>query len=301
MERPFKIVALVGKAGDSRVAEPMLVLARHLNSRGVRVLTDPSVDLDFGAAQVERTDLDQLIRESSLVIAVGGDGTMLYAARLVAESGVPLLGVNRGRLGFLADVTPDEIPARLDEILDGHYQSESRLMLSAELIREGQEALKALALNDVVLLKWQTGRMLEFDTSINGIQVNSHAGDGMIIATATGSTAYALSAGGPIIQPDLDAVVLLPICPHTLTDRPVVISSGDRIEIKLLERYDTTGEVTCDGQVLGELRPADRLQVMRAEKEITLIHPVGYDYYRILRSKLHWGRSTYSRSSKTTE
>ncbi len=242
-----------------------------------------------------------MIRESSLVIAVGGDGTMLYAARLVAESGVPLLGVNRGRLGFLADVSPDEIPARLDEILDGHYQSESRLMLSAELIREGQEALKARALNDVVLLKWQTGRMLEFDTSINGIQVNSHAGDGMIIATATGSTAYALSAGGPIIQPDLDALVLLPICPHTLTDRPVVIGSGDRIEIKLLERYDTTGEVTCDGQVLGELRPADRLQVMRAEKEITLIHPVGYDYYRILRSKLHWGRSTYSRSSTTTK
>ena len=299
MTKSFKTVALIGKADDARVAEPLVVLAQYLGERGVRIVVEPGIELDFGKAGVDPLPQTDLVEAADLVIAVGGDGTMLYAARLVAASGVPLLGVNRGRLGFLADVSPAEMLKRLDEVLAGKYQSETRLILNAALIHADGSTISELALNDVVLQKWQTGRMLVFDTYINDCHVNTHAGDGMIIATATGSTAYALSAGGPIIQPELDAVVLLPICPHTLTDRPLVVGPGGHIVIILRERYDTTGEVTCDGRVLGGLGPADKLHVTRAGHTVTLIHPPGYDYYRILRSKLHWGRSTYSRSDET--
>ncbi len=299
MTNAFKTVALIGKADDARVAEPLVALAHYLGERDVRVLVESPVELDFGKRGVEQLPQAELSDAAELVIAVGGDGTMLYAAKLVAASGVPLLGVNRGRLGFLADVSPAEMLERLDEVLAGKYQSETRLILDAALMREDGTTITELALNDVVLQKWKTGRMLEYDAYIDDCHVNTHAGDGMIIATATGSTAYALSAGGPIIQPELDAVVLLPICPHTLTDRPLVVGPDGEIIIRLRERYDTTGEVTCDGRVLGELGPADTLRVTRASHTVTLIHPPGYDYYRILRSKLDWGRSTYSRSDET--
>lgn len=299
MTNAFKTVALIGKADDARVAEPLVALAHYLGERDVRVLVESPVELDFGKRGVEQLPQAELSETAELVIAVGGDGTMLYAAKLVAASGVPLLGVNRGRLGFLADVSPAEMLERLDEVLAGKYQSETRLILDAALMREDGTTITELALNDVVLQKWKTGRMLEYDAYIDDCHVNTHAGDGMIIATATGSTAYALSAGGPIIQPELDAVVLLPICPHTLTDRPLVVGPDGEIIIRLRERYDTTGEVTCDGRVLGELGPADTLRVTRASHTVTLIHPPGYDYYRILRSKLDWGRSTYSRSDET--
>ena len=299
MARSFKTVALIGKADDPRVAEPLVALAQYLRERDIRVVVESRNELDFGKASIDLLAHADLVEAADLMIAVGGDGTMLYAAKLVAASGVPLLGINRGRLGFLADVSPAEMLERLDEVLAGRYQSENRLILNTALMRENGSTITGLALNDVGLQKWQTGRMLEFDTFINDCHVNTHAGDGMIIATATGSTAYALSAGGPIIQPELDALVLLPICPHTLTDRPLVVGPDGDIVILLRQRYDTTGEVTCDGRVLGELGPADKLRVTRAGHTVTLIHPPGYDYYRTLRSKLHWGRSTYSRSQET--
>jgi NAD+ kinase len=154
---------------------------------------------------------------------------------------------------------------------------------------------EALALNDVVMHKLATGRMLDFETHLNGAYVNTHAGDGVVVASATGSTAYALSCGGPIIEPHLDAFVVAPICPHTLSDRPIVISARSRIEVKLLERPDTRAQITCDGIVLGEFAPGDRLCVEAAGERITLLHPAGFDYYRLLRSKLHWGRGSFER------
>src|SRR5690606_8770931 len=203
---------------------------------------------------------------------------------------VPVLGVNRGRLGFLADIGPAEVLDRLDQVLAGDYVQDRRAMLNADLIDAQGQTRSCHALNDVVLQKWRTGRMLDFETWIDGRYVNTHGGDGLVVATATGSTAYALSCGGPILYPELDAVVLAPICPHTLSDRPIVVRSDARIEIRLVERPDTQAQVTCDGVSLGEITAGQCLRIARAEGHVVLLHPADHDYFRILRSKLRWGR-----------
>lgn len=285
----FKSIALVGNTRDHRVSESMLTLAGHLTSRGLRVLADQEGSIDFGSLAIERRAEHELGGDADLIVAVGGDGTMLHAARLATPFGVPVLGVNRGRLGFLADIGPAEMRDRLDDILAGRFVKDRRAMLTATLTSAaGDRACEAL--NDVVLQKWQTGRMLDFETWIDGRYVNTHGGDGFVVATATGSTAYALSCGGPILYPELDALVLAPICPHTLSDRPIVVRSSSTVEIRLVERPDTRAQVTCDGISIGELVPGDRLIVTPAARSVTLLHPPDHDYYRILRSKLRWGR-----------
>jgi NAD+ kinase len=294
MNRRFQTIALTGKYREPRVADSMMILARHLAASGVRVLLDPGVKLEFPGVPVETLPEAALGEAADLVIAVGGDGTMLYASRLVAGRDLPLLGINRGRLGFLADITPGEMLRRLDEVLAGEYEQEHRLMLEAT-IDNGGPPRRALALNDVVLQKRDTGRMLDFENWVNGVYVNTHAGDGLVIATPTGSTAYALSGGGPIVHPNLEAITLVPICPHTLSDRPIVIRADSRIEVRILERPDTSAEVACDGMPLGELKTGDRLLVRAAKERVLLIHPRGHDYFRLLRSKLHWGRGSHSR------
>jgi NAD+ kinase len=168
-------------------------------------------------------------------------------------------------------------------------------LLAACLNYANGAVAEALALNDVVMQKLVTGRMLDFETHLDGTYVNTHAGDGIVVASPTGSTAYALSCGGPIVEPHLDVLVVAPICPHTLSDRPIVVSARSEIEVKLLERPDTRAQVTCDGTVLGELEPGDRLCIKAAAETITLLHPAGHDYYRLLRSKLHWGRGNFER------
>jgi NAD+ kinase len=295
MSRSFKTIALTGKYRDPRVGDSMLILARHLAAAGVRVVLDPEVRMDFQDAPVEPLPEAELGAAADLVIAVGGDGTMLYASRLVAGRDVPLLGINRGRLGFLADITPGEMLRRLDEVLAGDYDEEHRLMLEAVIDNGDAPPRRALALNDVVLQKRDTGRMLDFENWIDGVYVNTHGGDGLVIATPTGSTAYALSGGGPIIHPNLDAITLVPICPHTLSDRPIVVRSDARIEVRVLQRPDTRAEVACDGVPLGELGAGQRLSVAAASERVVLIPPRGYDYFRLLRSKLHWGRGSQSR------
>ncbi|HEU4532103.1 MAG TPA: NAD(+) kinase [Steroidobacteraceae bacterium] len=297
MKTPFNSIALVGRHTDERVADSMRLLARHLLRRGLAVLVDEHIDGQIFPEGVTRVPESEFAAQARLVIAIGGDGTMLYAARLVARHDVPLLGVNRGRLGFLTDVSPDDMLTRLDEVLSGKYAEDRRTLLEARLVRVGREDVMLTALNDVVLQKWETGRMLDFETWIDGRYVNTHGGDGLVVATATGSTAYALSCGGPIVQPDLGVLVLVPICPHTLSDRPVVVPSGARIEVRLSERPDTRAQVTCDGEVLGELEPGDRLKVIPSTHGVTLLHPPGHDYYRLLRSKLHWGRGSYDGSA----
>lgn len=233
----FANVALVGNDHDARVVESMQILAAHLHSRGRKVIAERDSTVDFGATRVERKPSALLAAQTQLVVAIGGDGTMLHAARLAAPHGVPVLGVNRGRLGFLADIGPQDVRDRLDEILAGRFVQDRRAMLTATL-SSASGALTGQALNDVVLQKWQTGRTLDFETWIDGRYVNTHRADGLVVATATGSTAYALSCGGPIVYPELDALVLAPICPHTLSDRPIVIRSSSQVEIRLLQRRD---------------------------------------------------------------
>ena len=299
MALPVRTCALVGRFSDSRVAESAHAVLAHLSSRQVTVLLGHTAALTETASSAQaalvRVPEEELGRRADLMIAVGGDGTLLYAAGLVARHRVPLLGINRGRLGFLTDVMPQDMRDCVDAALEGRLAADERPLLAACLRQADGTAAEALALNDVVLQKLATGRMLDFETRVGGRYVNTHAGDGIVVASATGSTAYALSCGGPIIEPQLDALVMAPICPHTLSDRPIVVSARALIEIQLLPRPDTRAQVTCDGAILGEIAPGDRLEVRPAGERITLLHPPGYDYYRLLRSKLHWGRGDAER------
>ena len=297
MASQFRKVAMVGRHDDPRVAEPMTLLVAHLTKHGIEVMTAEEMTLDVSVTRCAESALSS---DADLMIAIGGDGTMLYAARLTRDSDIPLLGINRGRLGFLADVSPDEMLASVDHILDGAYSIESRLLLEAQLRKADGETLTGIAFNDVVLQRHETGRMVDFETSVAGQFVNTHSGDGLIVATPTGSTAYALSCGGPIIEPQLDALVVVPICPHTLTDRPIVIAANQPIEIRLLQREDTRATVAIDGHSIGAILPGDVLTIRAAENRINLIHPPGYDFYGILRSKLFWGQDNRKRDQDGT-
>ena len=279
MSISFSNIVIVGKPDDPRVTEPLEQLRAHLTKSGANLLTSEEID------------------SADLVIAIGGDGTMIYASRLTREFGTPILGVNRGRLGFLADITPEDMFTSVDHVLQGNYTTDSRLLLEARLSRGSGNQEIAYALNDVVLQRRETGRMVDFETRIASQYVNTHSGDGLIVATPTGSTAYALSCGGPIIEPQLDAVVVVPICPHTLTDRPIVIAADQSVEVSLLQRDDTKAEITVDGFSMGDIWPGDKLQISAANNRVTLVHPPGYDFYGILRSKLFWGRDSRTRDT----
>jgi NAD+ kinase len=299
--QPFQSIAIIGNTRDARVVETLQILAAHLHSRARRILVDAATDVDYNGIPVQRFAEDELSASVDLMVAVGGDGSMLHAARLAAPRNVPVLGVNRGRLGFLADITPNDLAPHVDEILAGRYVSDRRAMLQATLCSSGMPDRHCNGLNDVVLQKWQTGRILDFETYIDGRYVNTHGGDGLVIATATGSTAYALSCGGPIMFPGLNAIVLAPICPHTLSDRPIVVCGTSVIEVRLLERPDSNAQVTCDGVSLGALSQGDRLIVRPGQANVTLLHPADHDYYRILRSKLRWGRGDRTSPYQTSE
>ncbi|MGB6602749.1 MAG: NAD(+)/NADH kinase [Steroidobacteraceae bacterium] len=295
MAFPVRSCALVGRFNDPRVAETAAALLPHLAERGVGVLMSEDAATMTAGAAATRVPERRLAEHADLMIAVGGDGTLLYAARLVARHGVPLLGVNRGRLGFLTDVMPQDMLSSVDAALAGRLESDQRPMLAALLHCADGKRAESLALNDVVMQKHDTGRTLDFETRVDAQFVNTHDGDGIIVASATGSTAYALSCGGPILEPHLEALVIAPICAHTLSDRPIVVSSRSVIEVALLERADTRARVTCDGTVLGDFLPGDRLEVRTSAERVTLLHPPGHDYYKLLRSKLHWGRGSFER------
>ena len=252
---PFSIVhkiVILGRRDDARVAGPLADLQQHLTKAGIEVGDD---------TQVEGADL---------AIAIGGDGTMLYAGSRVREHDIPLLGINRGRLGFLADVTPDAMLASVDHVLQGQYSIEERLLLEAQLERADGGVASGIAFNDVVLQRWETGRMVDFETSVGDQFVNTHSGDGLIIASPTGSTAYALSCGGPIVEPQLDAMVMVPICPHTLTDRPLVIAANQNVTTRLLQREGTGAGIAVDGHSIGPINPEDTLRVTAAGQRIKL-------------------------------
>ena len=295
MSFPVRLCALVGRFSDPRVAESVNTLIPHLLARDVKVIVSTETTYSGVTEGIVRMPEKDFGANADLVIAIGGDGTLLYAAGLVALHKVPLLGVNRGRLGFLTDVMPQNMFPCIDAALEGRLTPDERPLLAACVNYADGRVAEALALNDVVMQKLVTGRMLDFETHLDGTYVNTHAGDGIVVASPTGSTAYALSCGGPIIEPHLDVLVVAPICPHTLSDRPIVVSARSTIEVKLLERPDTRAQVTCDGTVLGELDPGDRLTIKAASERITLLHPAGHDYYRLLRSKLHWGRGSFER------
>ena len=291
MNNSFSRIALVGKVEDARVADSLALLAGHLLARGLAVSVDREAKVAGLPEGLERRPVRELGQDADLIVAIGGDGTMLFAAQLALPRGVPLLGVNRGRLGFLADVLPDEMIASVDAVLEGRYETDRRELLTATLSQPDSAAVTGRALNDVVAQRQESGRMVELEVWIDGSFVNTHGGDGLVVASSTGSTAYALSCGGPIIHPSLGAVVIAPISPHTLSDRPIVVRRESRVEIRLGPRSGARAQVTCDSSHLGDLGAGSRLEIGPAAERITLLHPKGHDYFRLLRSKLHWGRS----------
>jgi NAD+ kinase len=239
-------------------------------------------------------DEREIAAKADVVIAIGGDGTMLHAARHVASRDVPLVGINRGRLGFLTDVSPEHMLEALDAILSGDHLAERRLMIAASLPTSRADD-ELFALNDIVLQKGDTGRLVDFTTEVDQIYVNTHRGDGLIVATPTGSTAYALSCGGPIIQPNVDALVLVPVCPHTLSDRPLVLPSTSRVRVTLDSAGGSAAQVVCDGEPLLKMNEGETLTISLAKQSVTLLHPRDYNYYELLRSKLNWGRASRDR------
>lgn len=283
-------VALLGRFEEQTVRETAAALLPHLAARGLTTLIQRPAEGPPFSEQPTAVDDAELVARAQLAIVIGGDGSLLYGAGLFAGSGVPMLGINRGRLGFLTDVLPQDMFDSVDAALAGHCQIDHRQLLDARLISADGSERSRHALNDVVVSKWETGRILEFETHVDGRFVNTHGGDGLVVSSATGSTAYALACGGPIVDPRLDVLVLAPICPHTLADRPILIPGRSTVSVLLHERYNTRALVACDGVVIGELRPSDRLEIRPSERRVTLLHPPGYDYFRLLRSKLHWGR-----------
>jgi len=294
MPREFTTVALWGRLGESSVAEPALQILTHLTKRRIEVLASATADAARALKGAAHVDEREIAARADLVVAIGGDGTLLHAARHVAARDVPLVGINRGRLGFLTDVSPEHMLEALDAILSGDYLAERRLMLAASLpSARANDAL--FALNDVVLQKGDTGRLVDFTTEVDQTYVNTHRGDGLIVATPTGSTAYALSCGGPIIQPNVDALVMVPICPHTLSDRPLVLPSNSTVRVTLDNAGGSAAQVVCDGEPLGKMVEGDTLTISLAKRSLTLLHPRDYNYYELLRSKLNWGRASRDR------
>ncbi|RJS92736.1 NAD(+) kinase [Salinisphaera sp. Q1T1-3] len=290
MADAFHTIGIFAKRNDTGVARTLAGLTTDLLARGKTVYIDDHHEAaDYGVRACPR---EALGAACDLIVVVGGDGTLLDAGRTVAADGTPLLGINLGRLGFMVDVLPDDMKATLDDVFAGHYIAESRLMLSAWVRRAGHATHDAPlpAINECVIRNQAFARVLDFDTYMNGDFISHHRADGMVVATPTGSTAYALSGGGPVLHPGLNALALVPICPHTLSDRPLIVDGQHEIEIRVAGSLDGSALFTSDGQVTRALEAGDSVVMSRADHDLRLIHPPGYDYFNILRNKLHWGR-----------
>ena len=294
MTEEFKRIGLWGRFYDEKVAEPAIQITSHLKGLGIEVFVADNGNRNDALTGVNRVSQAELADSIDLLIAIGGDGNLLRATRRVAGHNVPLIGINRGRLGFLTDVTPDRMLAALDAILAGNYLAEERLLLEARIIGGRESPSTMFALNDVVLQRGDSARILDFTTTVDGSYVNTHGGDGLIVATPTGSTAYALACNGPIIRPDVPALVMVPIAPHTLNDRPLVIRSSSLVEVRVAPDAESPPKVSCDGEELGRLSPAQSLEIRAADESVTLLHSTDYNYYELLRSKLDWGRANRS-------
>jgi NAD+ kinase len=289
MSEEFKTIGLIGKYANDQIAGHLDSVAKFLQQKNLTVFLDQGTADVIKLDGVESRTREEIGESCDLVIVIGGDGTLLNAARSLAEYEVPLVGVNIGHLGFLTDIPWDHTEQKLNEILSGQHEIEERLLLHAKVLREGAHISDNIAFNDVVVHKWEEARMLEFETSINGRFVNTQRSDGLIISTPTGSTAYALSGGGPILHANMHAIALVPICPHTLSQRPLVIDGDADVEITISEAGHARAQVTCDGQINLGVMAGDKIQVRRYAKKIKIVHPIDYNYFEILRAKLHWG------------
>ena len=286
MPAAFKTAAVVGKSDAASLPDVLDQLVRALRERGIEILMDP---LTAGASRSRpdaTLEMAELPSRADLAVVVGGDGTLIAAARLMAERGVPLVGVNLGRLGFLTDIPADGMDAAIAAVLAGDFTPEERTLLSGAVRRGSQTLFSTLAMNDIVVSRGAMGSMIEFAVTVDGEFIYSLRADGLIVATPTGSTAYALSAGGPILHPALQAIALVPISPHTLSNRPVAIRGSSRVEVTLVRGLDA--RANFDVQAHWQLEQGDVVSVAAAARPAILLHPKGYRYFSMLRQKLRW-------------
>jgi len=289
MLKTFKTIALIGKYKSPEIAEPVLRLAKFLSERGVKVLLDPVTASHVGRNDYVVLPLEEVGRAARLAIVIGGDGTMLNIARTFAPFDVALVGINQGRLGFLTDLSMDGMFDAIAAILDGKFVEESRMLLQAEVWSAQDKLLDVVAFNDISVNKGAEGSLIELEVRIDGKFVYNLRSDGLIVTSPTGSTAYALSSNGPILHPSLNVIGLVPVCPHTLSNRPIVVGSESEIEIMILKAADARAHF--DSHSHHEMKERDKIVVKRCPYSIRLLHPLEHNYYHMLREKLHWSET----------
>ncbi|GJM07082.1 MAG: NAD kinase [marine bacterium B5-7] len=287
MNKTFDRIVLFGRRPGKNVTETLAMVYDYLRQRVKLLAIDAETAKQFHPPEATIISSNALKSHVDLAIVVGGDGSMLHAAAELAAQDIPVVGINRGRLGFLTDICPDEM-TDIQQILAGNYHTEKRFLLYTDVYHQDERIAEENALNDVVLLPGDIAHMIEFEVRINDEFVCTHRSDGMIVATPTGSTAYSLSAGGPILDPNIDAIVLVPICPHTLTSRPFVTDANDTITLVVSKQNTSSPGISCDGRDRISLSPGDRITICKNRQYLTLIHPTTHNYYDALRSKLFW-------------
>ncbi|MCK4841005.1 MAG: NAD(+) kinase [Methylococcales bacterium] len=288
MFTPFKTIGIHGKHKDPRIVETISNVLNFLQPKGYQVIVDSKSAKLLTTASIESLPTHALASSCDLLIAIGGDGTFLSAMHAIGNNNIPLIGINLGRLGFLVDISPEQISDKLDHILNGDYLEEKRYLLQAKIIRDNQVIHEETAVNEVVVHRWITPSMIEIVTHINGVYLNSQRSDGLIISTPTGSTAYSLSAGGPIMHPSLKALILVPLSPHTLSNRPIVIDDSSEIEISFCQAKQINALVSCDHLEIPEVLISDKILIKKLPNPIKILHPKDHDFFHILREKLNW-------------
>ncbi|SFP58667.1 NAD+ kinase [Nitrosomonas cryotolerans] len=286
MNSPFQTIALIGKHKNPEIVVPLLSLAQYLTDHNFVVLFDHLTASYAPIKEYPALTLEEIGLQADLAVVMGGDGTMLNIARMLASYDVPLIGINQGRLGFLTDLSTDTMLETLSAMLDGQYVTERRMLLYAEVNRYKTNMFSSLAFNDVVLYRGISSGMIEFEVRINNEYVYTLRSDGLIVATPTGSTAYALSSGGPILHPSLDLIALVPVCPHTLSNRPIVV--GPDASIEIIMQCSTDVRIQCDSHSSFDLEQTDKIIVRRFPKTVRFLHSINHSYYRMLREKLGW-------------
>lgn len=289
----FQTVGLIGKPSHAGANLSLNAILLYLKDRGCRVLVEEKVAGELNGNGFEPMSLDSIGQHADLAIAVGGDGNMLGAARVLAAYDVAVVGVNRGNLGFLTDINPDEFEHQLDLIFAGDCLTEQRFILQVEVYRNGELQTSNSAINEVVLHHGKVAHMMEFEVYIDDNFVFSQRSDGLIVATPTGSTAYSLSGGGPILTPNLDALTLVPMFPHTLSSRPIVVDANSVVKMKISPENTDNLQVSCDSHIVLTVLPGDEIRIRKNPNKLSLIHPKDYNYFNVLRTKLGWGSKLY--------
>ncbi|MCP5160173.1 MAG: NAD(+) kinase [Hahellaceae bacterium] len=291
----FRNIGLVGRMGSVNVVETLRRLRKYLLDEGYQIVIEENTATMIPGHGLQVGTVKMMSEICDLVIVIGGDGSLLGAARELAKSDVPLLGVNRGRLGFLTDISPDDLESGVADVLAGKYKEERRFLLEVHVKRKGEPVGFGTCLNDIVLHPGKATRMIGFDLFIEGHFVYSQRSDGLIVSTPTGSTAYSLSAGGPLLHPKLDAMVLVPMFPHTLSSRPIVVDGNSEIKIVIDDSNEIYPQLSCDGQRDIAIAPGDVINIFKRPHKVRLIHPVSHNFYATCREKLgwasHWGGS----------